>query len=64
MKRKRWNKCETGELMKLFHAKAFPEKEEFCQLAKSLNTSPKRVEHWFSDMHRRKIPEGMLLEGE
>ena len=64
MKRKRWNKCETSELMKLVHAKAFPEREELCQLAKSHNTSLRKVERWFSDMRRKKIAEGMLVEGE
>ena len=49
--------------MKVFLAKAYPEIEELCQLAKSLNTSLKRVEYWFGNMRRKKIAEGMLLEG-
>ena len=36
--------------MKGFHAKAYPEKEELCQLAKSLNTSQKVIENWFATM--------------
>ena len=60
----KWNKCETGELMKVFHTKAYPERKELCQLAKSLNTSFRRVERWFSNMRYRKVAEGMLLESE
>ena len=61
---KRWNKCETGQLMELFHAKAYPNREELCQLAKSLDTSLRRVECWFSSMRYKKVAEGMLLESE
>ena len=50
--------------MKLFYAKAYPERKELCQLAESLNTSYKRVETWFANMRYRKVAEGMLLESE
>ena len=50
--------------MKLFHANTFPGREELYQLAKSFNTSLRRLERWFIHMRRKKIAEGMLLEGE
>ena len=49
--------------MKLFQAKAYPEKGELYQLAKSLNTSLQRVGHWFTYMRHKKIAEGMFPEG-
>ena len=64
MKRKKWSQCERGELMKLFHAKEFPEREELRQLAKSLNTSLIRVVCWFGTMRHKKTAEGVLRKGE
>ena len=64
MKRKKWNKCETEILMKHFHAETYPEREEYFQLSKSLNTSFKRVGNWFTKMRCKKRAEGMLFEGE
>ena len=49
--------------MKLFHAKAYPEREEYFKLSKSLNTSFRKIEDWFSKMRCKKRDEGMLPEG-
>ena len=62
--RKKWRKCEKEKLLQFFHSKVYPEREELCQLAHSLNTSHERVKNWFSHMRRIKIEEGMLIESE
>ena len=64
MQKKKWNKREKEKLLEIFNSKVYPEREELCQLAKSLNTSRKRVDNWFSNMRSKKIAEGMLLESE
>ena len=50
--------------MKCFHAKQFANKDELCQLAKSLNSSERKIRDWFSDTSEKTIAEGMLIEGE
>ena len=63
-KRKEWNKCEKEKLLKIFHSKVYPEREEIRQLAKSLNTNHRKVENWFANMRRKKIREGLLIDSE
>ena len=64
VKYKNWSKCQTEQLIKSFDANVYPKKEELCQLAKSLNTSRKRIANWFGHMRHRKRAQGMLIEGE
>ena len=61
---KRFSRFERRELMKLFYVNACPDRKELCQLAKSLNTSHKRVEVWFRNMRHRTVAEEMLFESE
>ena len=63
VKGKNWNKCETETLIKHFHTKAYPEREEIYKLAKSLNTSCRKIRIWFNKMRHRKRAKGMLIEG-
>ena len=63
-RRKNWNKHEREILMNLFNAKAYPEKEELCQLAKSLNTSYEKISRWFCRRRLEKKAQQMLLESE
>ena len=64
MQKKEWSECEKEKLLQFFHSKVCPEREEIRHLAKSLNTSRKRVGNWFSNMRRQKIKHGMLTESE
>ena len=57
-----FSKCQIEQLITSFDAKVYPKKEELCQIAKSLNTSQRRIHTWFGHMRRRKIAEGMLIE--
>ena len=63
-KYKNWTKCQTEQLVMSFNAKAYPDKEEIQWLAKSFNTSERRIGTWFSQMRCKKIAEGMLIESE
>ena len=61
---KTWSKSQTEELMKIFTAKQYPNKDEMFQLAKLFNCTVKQIEYWFINRRREKRAEGMLLEGE
>ena len=64
MQKKEWSECEKEKLLQFFHSNVYPRRGEFCHLAKSLNTSRKRVRNWFCNMRRKKIEQGILIESE
>ena len=55
---------EVKTLMKSFKANPYPGRKERHQLAKSLNTSQRAIEQWFTYMRRKKSKEGFLKTSE
>ena len=54
--------CQIQILAKRFEAKPYLEPGEKHKLAKSLNTSDKRIEEWFRYTRSRRRKQGLLRE--
>ena len=50
--------------MNSFNAKAYPEREELRQLAKSINSSQKAIENWFSYVRYKIAGKGVVFKSE
>ena len=57
---KRKTEYEVKTLMKSFKANPYPGRKEKHQLAKSLNTSQRAIERWFSHLRIKKSKEGFM----
>ena len=60
----RWTECQREILKKSYQANSFPIKNDLDELAKSFNTSRRRIENWFACRRFIETRKGLLPVGE